>query len=138
MAVTPNRGYVYPDQNVDNWYNTFAALMNAIDVDIQNFINVNPTSDITIKKSVPAVRFQGQEASAVEFRIVENAGGLYVQKNNGSASAPVWANLIGFTTAGDVTFYVAGAGIAVVTPDGLNTVRVGIDNDGAIKETAYP
>lgn len=138
MGTTPNRGYVYPDEGVDGWFNTFVAMMDAIDSDVQSFINANPITDITIIKSTPAVRFQGTEVGAVEFRIVESAGTLLVQKNTGTASAPTWVSIAGFTSAGDVVTYVAGKGYAVSTPDGSSTVRMGVDNDGALKETSYP
>ena len=41
---TPNRGYVYPDEYSDSWYNEFVAMLTQIDTDMQLALaQVQPT-----------------------------------------------------------------------------------------------
>lgn len=48
------------------------------------------TGPLNLKLSVPYLRFIGQETSAKDWRVAENAGKLTVDENTGTEGAPTW------------------------------------------------
>lgn len=50
------------------------------------------TGDQAVKKSLPAVRLIGTEVSARDCRVVEDAGSLKIQVNNGTEGVPSWSD----------------------------------------------
>lgn len=62
------------------------------------------TGDIKVRKSTPAVRLCGTEASANDVLIREQTGVLYFYKNTGSEGAPTWTEFFNINgTTGAIT-----------------------------------
>ena len=132
---TTNRGYVYPVENVDDWFNTWQVLMDAIDADMANALNQIGLQDITITKDNPTIRLTGTELGGEDFRIQENAGDLLLQRNDGTQAAPVWVNILKVENDGDVKLQIGGKGIILTTPDGTKCFKISVDNNGIIEST---
>lgn len=52
------------------------------------------TGDVKIKKALPALRLTGQEGSAEDILIRENAGVLYFMRNDGTEAIPSWVEFL--------------------------------------------
>lgn len=124
MPSTPNRGYVYPSESVDGWYNTFVTMMNAIDTDVAALQPGVLVASIKIKASTPGIRFKGTENSAQDWQIVESAGLLLVQYNTGTEAVPVWVTYLSIGTGGDVKVNTAGKGFVVRDQGNTQDVRI--------------
>ena len=57
---------------------------------------------VLMKMSTPYVRFIGTEGSAVDYRLVETAGSMKLQKNTGSEGTPTWADLVDIDSNGNL------------------------------------
>lgn len=51
------------------------------------------TGDVKVKKVTPSIRLTGTESSAKDIRLVENAGLISFQQNDGSEGSPSWTSL---------------------------------------------
>ncbi len=103
MPSTVNRGYIYPDEYSDSWYNLFVAMMQAVDDDVAALQPGALTESVKIKAASPNVRLKGTENGGGDVRMVESAGGVLIQKNVGSENAPSWSTLMSISAAGVVT-----------------------------------
>jgi len=57
---------------------------------------------VLMKMSTPYVRFIGTEGSAVDYRLVETAGSMKLQKNTGTEGTPTWADLVDIDSNGNL------------------------------------
>ena len=57
---------------------------------------------VLMKMSTPYVRFIGTEGSAVDYRLVETAGSMKLQKNTGSEATPAWSDLVDIDSNGNL------------------------------------
>ena len=57
---------------------------------------------VLMKMSTPYVRFIGTEGSAVDYRLVETAGSMKLQKNTGTEATPTWADLVDIDSNGNL------------------------------------
>ena len=57
---------------------------------------------VLMKMATPYVRFIGTEGSAVDYRLVETAGSMKLQKNTGSEGTPTWADLVDIDSNGNL------------------------------------
>lgn len=139
MPDTIYREYPYPAEWEGDWYTTFVTMLTEIDADMNELFGtgLDTSLNVTIHKTNPILRFAGTEANAVDFRFYEDAGTLYLQKNTGTFSIPVWVSLIAFTSGGDIQMITAGKGIAMADSNSI-TRRLGYDIDGAPLTSAYP
>ena len=57
---------------------------------------------VLMKMSTPYVRFIGTEGSAVDYRLVETAGSMKLQKNTGTEGTPSWSDLVDIDSSGNL------------------------------------
>jgi hypothetical protein len=107
VPSTTNRGYIYPSEYSDDWYNTFVALVEAIDTDVAAIQPGSLTESIKVKTSTPYLRLKGTENSAGDLRMVEDAGDFKFQKNTGTENSPTWSTLVTIKNDGTVVFGVS-------------------------------
>ena len=57
---------------------------------------------VLMRMSTPYVRFIGTEGSAVDYRLVETAGSMKLQKNTGTEGTPTWSDLVDIDSSGNL------------------------------------
>lgn len=65
----------------------------------------NAATEIWLKASRPVYRLIGTEASAKDWRIVEDAGNIVFQENTGTEAAPTWAARVLIGSTGNIKIY---------------------------------
>jgi hypothetical protein len=85
-----NDGHVYTGGS-----DHFLWRRNSADADGADWVDPEKQAlPIGSKRSVPYVRLLGQESSGRDVRIVENAGLLSIQRNDGTEATPSWVDLV--------------------------------------------
>lgn len=125
MASTANRGYTYPDEYSDDWFNTFVAMLNAIDVDMAAVLGGTVTSNFTMRKASPSIRLI--DTSAGDFRVTIDSGNLVVQKNTGTEAVPVWSTLLTLKSGGDIQLHTAGKGLILRDTSNTADYRIAVE-----------
>lgn len=129
MPTTPKYGWTYPAEWTDNWYNTFVTLIEAVDLAVDNIRvgSQNFTGDVTIKKSQPAVRLIGTEASAKDYLLRENAGVIEIAENTGTEASPTWTVRATLQSDGELKIAAAGKGVVVRDVGDTAFYRIGVE-----------
>jgi hypothetical protein len=95
------------------------------------------TGDVKLKKSSPSVRWIGTEGSAKDFQIVEVAGALKIQRNDGTEGTPVWTTILLLDATNMTVDIVTGAPLRMRMALAASVTATPSDTGGTLTTNSY-